>query len=145
MELCLLSWLIIFLVWHDLSINANDWCSVGVSTVQEDLMTSNPNLTSSIHDPQKPLSPSPNSSFQKNNFPGLLSKSNGNHLTNSVLDSEGVIATPLPYFSHHSPSRRPTLPSKSLILLSAESCRNTGDLVGALGHPVGSIRSQDIL
>ena len=139
MELFFLSWLKIFLVWHDSWINASGWCSAWVSTVQGDLMTSNPNLTSSIHDHQKPLSSLPNSSFHKNNFPWLLRKSN--HLTNSVLSSEEVLNTPLNYFSHHSPSLSPTPPSKSLLFLSARSCRNIEDPVGALGHPVGSIRT----
>jgi len=86
-----------------------------------------------------PLDPSPNSSFLKNISPSLLSKSN--HLTNSVLSSEGVLATPLPHFSHHSPSLSLTPPSKSLLLLSVASCRNTRDPVGAFGHHVGGIRT----
>jgi len=116
------------------------WCmycrslnSVGISHAI------NPSLTSSIHDHQKPLSHSTNSSFYKNNFAGLLNKSN--HLTSYVLSSEEALATPLPYHFHHSPSLSPIPPSKSLLLLSARSCRNTGDLVGALGHLVGNIRT----
>ena len=92
-------------------------------------------LTSSICDHQKPLSPSINSTFHKNNFPGLLRKSN--HLTNFVLSSEEVLATPLPYLFHYSPSLSPIPPAKSLLFLSITSCRNTGDPIGALGHPVG--------
>lgn len=95
----------------------------------------NPNLTSSIHDHQNPPSPSTNSSFHKNNFLGLLS--NSNHLTSSVLSSEEVLATPLPYFFHHSPSLSPIPPSKSLLFLSSRSCRNVGYPIGELVHPIG--------
>jgi len=97
---------------------------------------SSPSLTSFIHYYQHPLSPSTNSSLHKNNFPGLLSKSN--HLTNFGLNSKEVLATPLPYFFHHSPSLSHTPPSKPILMLSSGSCRNTGDHVGALGHPVGA-------
>lgn len=99
----------------------------------------NPNLTSSIHDHQNPLSPSTNSSFHKKKFPSLLSKSN--HLTNLCLSSEKVLATPLPFLFHHSPSLSPIPPSKSPVLLLVGFCRNTWDPIGALGHPVGSIRA----
>lgn len=135
MKFCFLSWLKIFLIWYDSWINSSDWYSVGVSIVQWYLVANNPNLTSSIHDHQKTLSPSPNPSFHKNNSLGLLSKSN--HLTKFVLSSEEVLVTLLPYFSHLSPSLIPKPPSKSLIFLSAESCTNIGDLVRALGHLVG--------
>jgi len=96
-----------------------------------------PSLTSFIHDHQQPLSPSTNSSVQNNNFPSLLSKSN--YLTNFGLSSEEVLATPLPYFFHHSPSLSLIPPSKPLLMILVGSCRNTRDLVGALGHPVGRL------
>jgi len=64
----------------------------------------------------------------------LLRKSN--HLTNFGLSSEDVLATALPYLLHHSPSLSPITPSKSLLILSVISYRNTGDVVGTLGHPV---------
>ena len=67
--------------------------------------------------------------------------SKSNLLTNFGLSSEEVLDTPLPYFFHHSPFLTPIAPSKSLLLLSIRSCRNTGDLVGSLGHLVGSIRT----
>jgi len=86
-----------------------------------------------------PLSHSPNYSFHKNTCPSLLRKSN--HLTNYVLSSEGVLGTPLPHFSHHSPSLSLTRPSKSLLFLSIMSCRNTRDHVGALAHHAGGIRT----
>lgn len=98
---------------------------------------SNPNLTSSIQDHQKPLIPSTNSSFNKDNFPSLLRKSS--HLTKFRLSSEEVLATPFPCVFHHSPSLIPIPPSKSLLLLSAGSCRNAGDPMGALGHPIGQL------
>jgi len=98
-----------------------------------------PSFISSTHDHQKPPSPSTNSSLHKNSFRGLLRKSS--HLTNSVLSSKEVLATPFPYLFNHSPSLSPIPPSKSLLLLSVGSCQNTGDLVGALGHPIGSIRT----
>lgn len=137
MKFCFLSWLKIFLSWHDSWTNTSDCCSAGVLIVNGYLMTSNPNLISSIHDHQNPLILSPNWSFLKRKFPGLLSKSN--HLTNSILSSEEVLVTFLPYFSHRSPSISPTPPSKLLLLLSPGSCRNTGDLIGALGHLVGRL------
>ena len=96
---------------------------------------SNPSLTSSIHDHQKPLIPSTNSSFHKDKFPSLLIKSS--HLTNFGLSSEEFLATPWPCFFHSSPSLSPIRPSKSLLLLSAGSYRNTRDPIGALPHPVG--------
>lgn len=86
-----------------------------------------------------PLSPSPNSSFHKNTSPSLLRKSN--HLIKYAMRFEGVLATPLPHISHHSPSLSPTPPSQSFLLLSARSCRNTRDPIGALGHPIGRIRT----
>ena len=82
----------------------------------------NPNLTSSMHDHQKLPSSSTDSSFHKNNFLGLLSKSN--HLTNFGLSSEEVLATPLPCFFHHSPSLSRIPPSISPLFLLAGSCRS---------------------
>ena len=99
----------------------------------------NPSLTSSIHNHQNPPSPSTNSSFHKNNFPGLLIKSS--HLTNFGLSSKEVPATPFPRFFHHSPSLSPIPPSKSPLFLSAGSYRNIGDPVGAWRHLLGSIRT----
>jgi len=66
-----------------------------------------------------------------------LSKSN--NLTNLGLSSEEVLATRLPYFFHHSPSLSQILSFESLLLLSAISHTNTGDLVGELGHLVGAL------
>lgn len=86
-----------------------------------------------------PLNPSPDSSFHKNISPSFWSKLN--HITSSILSFEGVLVTPLPHFTHHSPSLIPTPPSKSLLFLLTKSYRNTGVPVGALGHHVGGIRT----
>lgn len=120
---------------HDLWINMNDWW------MERDFMISNPILASYIHGYHFPsLNPSLNSSFHKNTSPSLLSKSN--HLTTMFLSYEGVPGTPMIHFTHHSRSLSLTSPSKPLLLLLVVSCRNTcTDPVGALGHPVGRIRT----
>ena len=97
----------------------------------------NPNLTSSIHYHQKPPIRSTNSSFHKNNFPCLLSKSS--YVTNFGLNSEEVLATPLPCLFYHSPSLSPIPRPKSPLFLSTGSYRNIEDPIGALRHHVRSI------
>lgn len=134
MKLYFLMLLEIFLVWTWF-MGKWQWCvyfrsfkSAGRTHVNS------PSLTSSIHNYQKRLITWTKLSFHKTNLPCLLSKSN--HPRNYGLSSEEVLATSLPYYFHHSHSLRTIPLPKSLLMLSAWSCRNTGDLVGALGHPV---------